>query len=148
MLVEIIGVMIPIILFLIIGAIVITSVYLKYRRRKEMFALYHQERMAAIEKGMDLPPMALDFLHADRSYRAPRSPRRVLLTGLVWLFGGATAFFALQGWQEDIPSRIALIPAAIGLAMVVYYVLVGRKEAQKMEADANAAAGQNQPPKY
>jgi len=135
---------VAVVLFLVIGAVILTPIYLNYRRRKEMYAMMHQERMAAIEKGIEMPALSEDVLGegvhtrklAGMTGLRTRSPRRVLLTGLVWLFGGATAFFALQGWQEEIPSRIALIAAAIGLAMVVYYVLVGRKEAAKMEAES------------
>ena len=41
------------------------KLYLNYQKRKDMFALYHQERMAAIEKGIELPPLPEDFFRED-----------------------------------------------------------------------------------
>lgn len=45
------------------------SMYLKVRRQRETLQMYHTERMAAIEKGIELPPLPPELLH-DRYYGA------------------------------------------------------------------------------
>jgi Domain of unknown function (DUF6249) len=66
------------------AAIIIWSLGLRYKRQQ----LRHQERMAAIEKGADLPAEMAP---------APWSPRIYLLRGLVWLFTGIALSVFLFG---------------------------------------------------
>lgn len=128
------------------------SVYLSYRKRKEMFALYHQERMAAIEKGIELPPLP-DHFFQENHHSSRRSPHKTLLAGLVLLFGGLTTSLALHlaGVRTDSGADTAvygLIPAGIGVAFLIYYFTVGRKVAAALEEErksklAEAARIQN-----
>ena len=74
-----------------------SELYLNYRKRKDMFALYHQERMAAIEKGIELPPLPEDFFHEEPSADASRrSSHGTLLAGLILVFLGLTLYLALH----------------------------------------------------
>src|SRR5262249_44042120 len=138
---------VPIVAIVMVFGTGMMGIYFKYRQRKELFALYHQERMAAIEKGVELPPLPEDFFQ-DRFGRAfrgsspdgwplrRRSPHRTLLGGLIWLFSGAALFVSLQLMNirlndssdgTSVPlSPVALIPAGIGLACLIYYFTVGR----------------------
>ena len=72
-------------LILVVGAVVIWSLMLRYRRRE----LQHKERLAALEKGMQLP----------ESIGAPPewSARPYLLKGMMWLFGGIALAVFLAG---------------------------------------------------
>jgi len=108
------------------------AIYLEYRKRKEMFALYHQERMAAIDKGIELPPLPEEFFGADCG--KPVSPHAKLLGGLIPLFVGLALFVALRYNARSSVALYALIPIAVGLAMLIYYFTVGRKEAEAIEA--------------
>jgi hypothetical protein len=130
------------------------TVYLNYRKRREMFALYHQERMAAIEKGIELPPLSEDFFHENGS--PPRhSPHSTLLTGLILVFVGLTVYLALHFSRASTETGVdaalfGLIPAGIGMAFLIYYFTVGRKLAAAMEEErkatlAQAARGENLP---
>ena len=65
--------MIPIIAIVLGIGIGMLAIYLSYRKRKELFALYHQERMAAIEKGIDCPPWP-ERLLADESLLSLSAP--------------------------------------------------------------------------
>jgi hypothetical protein len=145
------------------------GMYLHYRRRKDMFALYHQQRMAAIEKGIDLPPLPEDFFRENAGFspekarflreflanQQRRSPHRTLLFGLILLFIGLTLYPALHftGTRTDgggDAGLFALIPAGIGAAYLIYYFAVGRKLAIAMEEErkarlAEAARGRNPP---
>jgi hypothetical protein len=67
--------------------IIIAAMVLRFQQR----ALIHKERIAAIEKGIDVPPFP-----SDRSGpSAPWSPQQYLLRGLIWLFAGLAIAFAL-----------------------------------------------------
>ncbi|HEY8539898.1 MAG TPA: DUF6249 domain-containing protein [Steroidobacteraceae bacterium] len=93
---------------------------LNYRRRRHLMELYHAERMAAIERGLELPPLPLELLDGRRR----RSTS--LLPGLVWFFVGISVMIALRA-STDSSGMIGLVPAAIGLAYLIYYFAEGRK---------------------
>jgi len=119
------------------------SIFLKYRKRREMFAIYNQERMAAIEKGIELPHLPEDFFRDEEAAPSRRSPHRTLLTGLILVFIGLTLFPALYFTRTHTPegadaSLFALIPAGIGADCLIYYFTVGRKLAAAMEAEEKA----------
>ncbi len=72
--------------FILFGALVIIVVALYLRYRNLLF--FHQERMAALEKGTAVPvghPLA------------PWSPRIYLLRGLLWTFAGIALIVSLLG---------------------------------------------------
>lgn len=114
--------------------IAVVAIWTSYQRRKHLFELFHQERMAAIDKGVEVPPLPDAFLSEDAR---PYSPRRNLLKGLIWLFVGLGALAGLFGMHED-ALLFALIPVGIGLAYLIYYFAVGRKEAELLEAAERA----------
>jgi hypothetical protein len=99
------------------------AIYFNYRKRKEIFTLYHQERMAALDKGIEVPPLPDDFFREDnpvpfahRSYRSNRS-RRYLLKGLIWLFIGLALWIAIYRIGEPDSALFALIPIGVGRAV-------------------------------
>jgi len=75
-----------ILLAIVCLAIIIPSLILRYKKQ----LLRHRERMAAIEKGADLPP------EPPEPSRAIPRPQVYLLRGMLWLFSGiAIAVFLL-----------------------------------------------------
>jgi len=152
----------PNIIFLIpIVAIVMTlgtgmfGIYLHYRKHKEMFALHHQERMAAIEKGIDLPALPEDFFRETGVKPRRHSSHGTLLGGLILVFIGLTLYLALHysgvRTNEGADAGLfAMIPAGIGAACLIYYFAVGRKLAAAQEEERKArlaelAQGRNPP---
>ena len=87
-----IGVFIPIIAIIMSLAIPIVFAIVDYRRRRDIVEAHHKERMAAIERGMELPPLPEAFF---RSFSNARKPSH-LLTGMIWLFVGLGLFVALR----------------------------------------------------
>jgi hypothetical protein len=139
---EIVLVFIPIVAIVMGLGTGMLNICLNHRRRKDMFALYHQERMAAIEKGIELPPLPEDFFH-ENGIRSRGSPHRSLLSGLILLFIGVTLYLALHftGVRTDDggdAGLFALIPAGIGVACLIFYFAVGRKMALAMEEEHKA----------
>jgi len=139
---EILALLIPIVAIVMGIGIAMLAIYLQYRKRKETFALYHQERMAALDKGVELPPLP-DFLLAEdnRPFR-PYHPRRHLLKGLIWLFIGIALGLALWATADWEPALFSLILVGIGSAHLIYYFVEGRNEAAGLD-QVRAAAGAN-----
>ena len=115
-------------------AIVVVWFTLNYRKRRRLMELHHTERMAAIERGMEIPPLPIELIDGRST---PKRRSTALLPGLVWFFIGlAFVVGALAGNDEDIPVFAGLIPLGIGLAYLIYYFVEGRKiEARWMEHD-------------
>lgn len=92
-------------LLMLTAVLLIWNLQLRYKRR----VLLHQERLAALDKGVDLPVLtdAADKPHA------PWSPRQYLLRGLMWLFSGLALTVFLLGialstqHQSSLGSRLS-----------------------------------------
>ena len=125
--------MIPIIALILGIAVAMLALYLNYRKRKEMFALYHQERMAAIDKGVELPPLPDTLLTDDGKPVSPYNPRQHLLKGLAWLFVGLGLGAGLWSTFGHDWALFSLILIGAGLAHLIYYLVEGRKHAQAIE---------------
>ena len=126
--IHLLALSIPIVAIVMGCGIPIVAIYLDYRKKKEIFQLHHQERLAAIEKGVEVPPLPDSFFtDDDESSQAPL-PGRYLLKGLIWLFIGLGLFWWLS-YLEDTPAALGTIPAGIGVAYLIYYFVEGKKEA-------------------
>jgi hypothetical protein len=132
------GLLIPIIAIVMGCTIPMIWIITDYRKRKAMFALYHQERMAAIEKGVELPPLPTEFISEGSGSSEPRSPHHDFGWGLFWLLGGIALLVAMYFNNKGAESLYALIAIAIGLHYLIYYYVVGKKEALAIEAERKA----------
>ena len=129
---NILPLLIPIIAIVLSFALPMLAIYLYYRKQKEIYTLYHQQRMAAIEKGIELPPMPAGFLEG-----VPRA-RRDLLKGLIWLFVGVALTVAIFAHGKHKDALFGLIPIGIGLAYLIYYAVEGRRQTEPPKiAEAN-----------
>jgi FtsH-binding integral membrane protein len=120
---EVIAVMIPIVAIVMGIGIGMLGLLLDYRKKREMFAMHHQERMAAIDKGMEVPPLPPEFFQDARRRRTPADSLR---RGLVLLFLGAAITGALYVSARGV-YLWGLVPAAIGAALLLFYFIEGRK---------------------
>lgn len=111
-------------------SIPIVWIVLNYRKRRRLMELHHAERMAAIERGMDVPPLLIDD-------RGPRRRRSSLLPGLVWFFVGLALFVSAWLMHEGEEMVIlGLVPLGVGVAYLIYYFVEGRQlEARLLEQD-------------
>jgi hypothetical protein len=121
---DAIAVFIPIIAIIMSLSIPIVFAILDYRRRRDIVEAHHKERMAAIERGMDLPPLPESFF---KSFGNDRKPRH-LLSGMIWTFVGVGLLVALREVASEEVGWFALIPIGVGLALLIYYVVEGRKQ--------------------
>ncbi len=119
-----------------IAAVAIALVaYAAYREwlRHQKRTLIHRERLAAIEKGVNLPP-----LEQEQKRSSWNVQRTLLLAGLIWLSLGAGAFVTLSAViastanaKLEIPPGIqwiGLAPAAIGVSHLLVYWAGKRRE--------------------
>lgn len=116
---EIVAVLIPLSGIVLGISAAIVGIVSRHRQLLQRTDLRHKERMAALEKGIDLPP--------DPPEMDMRRPR-FLLKGLVWSFTGAAVYIALDALAGDGAEKLGLIPVAVGLAYLVYFAVQGRKE--------------------
>jgi hypothetical protein len=126
---DVVAVFIPIVLFIMLGSIPIVFSVMDYKRRKDIVEANHKERLAAIERGMDIPPLP-------ESFYLPLKPQRrssYLLPGLVWLFVGIGLFVALGAVAGEDVRYFALIPIGVGLALLIYYFVEGKKVQAEMQ---------------
>jgi len=111
----------------------IVWIVLRYRSRRRLMELHHAERMAAIERGMEIPDLPPELLNG----RGPRRRRTSLLPGLIWFFVGLAVVVG-RGSMEDVPVMSGMIPLGIGLAYLIYYFVEGRKiEARQIDHELN-----------
>lgn len=97
------------------------SLYLKVRRQRETLQMYHAERMAAIEKGIELPPLPSEVLHDQHDgigYRGDYRRRRQG-NGLTLVFVGAAITVAMWQANGDNSFWWGLVIVAWGLGKLV-----------------------------
>ena len=124
----------PFLLFLILGAVLIIFwKWVAVQRRR----MVHAERLAALEKGVPLPP---ESGTNGSSHRPPPTREGYLLRGLIWsaiglgiVVAGATAayFTAPYSDRQDALTFacIGFIPFTLGLAYLLYARLTGQNRA-------------------
>jgi hypothetical protein len=120
---EVVAVFIPIVAIIMSLSIPIVFTIVDYRRKKDIVEANHKERMAAIERGMELPALPESF------YQSMKPARRssYLLPGLVWLFVGIGLIVSLGAVAGEDVRMFGLIPAGVGLALLIYHFVEGRK---------------------
>jgi len=123
--------LIPIISVTISLGALIVWILVANRRRVREIDCRHRERMAAIEKGLELPPEP----HPEAAQMAPRA--RYLLRGLIWLGVGLAITFGGRNWLQAPMGGSGWIAVAVGVAYLIFYFVEGRKTAApKREAPA------------
>lgn len=120
-LIPVLGLLIPIISVTVSLGALIVWIVVWHRRRMREVDCRHQERMAAIEKGLELPPDAVP-------QPPPMPPRsRYLLRGLIWFGIGLAITFGGRDWLQGPMGGAGWIAVAIGAAYLIFYLVEGRK---------------------
>ena len=121
------GISIPILCIVIGGAWLALHTWCDFKKRRLLIELHHRERMTALEKGLDLPPLPADLLEAKEDADEPAKPESSLSDGLWWLGVGIglVIWLSLSSKPWAHPA-VGAIPICIGLAQLIYYCLRGR----------------------
>src|SRR5512139_2159195 len=110
-----------------LAAALVAYLYFRNVERQRRLEIVHQERLAAMEKGIPLPELPLDPPRFPR----PPDPRAPLLHGIVWLCLGTGAMLALRllvpglNIPELWPLPLPLV--LLGFGLMLYYVLASRR---------------------
>jgi hypothetical protein len=110
--------------------VAIVTIVAGHRERVKRAELRHRERLAAIEKGIELP---LDPIEPEN-----RKKGSSLRSGLTGLFVGIVLYFALDRVTGDDVALFGLIPAAIGIANLIAYFVESRKNGNGRETQRDA----------
>ncbi|HLQ12752.1 MAG TPA: DUF6249 domain-containing protein [Steroidobacteraceae bacterium] len=121
---EVVALLIPIIAIVMGIGVTMLIVFLDYRKKRDIFALHHKERLAAIEKGIEVPPLPTEFFL--NGHRGPYTPSTILRRGLVLLLVGVAIMIALYS-TNDRAYLWGLVPAAVGIANLLSYWIESRK---------------------
>lgn len=120
---DVLALLIPILSVTVSLGALIVWIVAWYRRRVHEIDCRHKERMAAIERGIDLPPEPV----AQPEQMTPRS--RYLLRGLIWLGIGLAITFGGRDWLRAPMGGSGWIAVAVGAAYLIFYLVEGRKAA-------------------
>jgi hypothetical protein len=119
---HIIPFFIPIIAIVMGIGIGMMSIWLDYQKRVRLFELNHKERLFALERGIELPPLPADFFNRGNSMEEPLARRmNSLRWGLLWLLLGIALAFAMLINNGFEGATWALLPIAVGVAQLIYY---------------------------
>jgi hypothetical protein len=110
-----------------LAAVVVAYLYFRHVERQRRLEIVHQERLAAMDKGIPLPELPRDAPKVPK----PPDPREPLIHGIVWLALGFGAMLALR----LIPHAPVLWPlplpiALLGIGLILYYALVANQRAR------------------
>jgi hypothetical protein len=151
--VAIIGVLIPIVAIVMGLGIGMLKIWLDFRKKRDILQAHHAERMAAIEKGIELPSLPPGFYSNESSQVTPEmlqqefkgraSGLHYLRSGLMWLLIGIAISVALYA-DHDVGEHGAAwwggVPAAFGLSKLLFYFIANRKIAgDKAPSDSSTA---------
>ena len=110
MAVELLALFIPIIGIVLGVTIAIVAIITGHRQKLQRNDMRHKERLAAIEKGLEIPPEPVEPQNGKKS--------GTLRSGFIGLFVGIVLYFALR---------------EVGIANLLAYFLEGRKANGKKE---------------
>jgi hypothetical protein len=114
------------IIVLSLAAVFVAYLYFKHVERQRRLEIVHQERLAAMEKGIPLPELPLDPPRVPK----PTDPRSPLIHGIVWLALGGGAMLALRLIPELDATVLWPLPLPmvfLGIGLLLFYVLASER---------------------
>jgi hypothetical protein len=124
---ENIAVFIPIVAIVMGIGVAMMSIWSEHKRKAQLLEQNHRERMHAIEKGIELPalpPNLVGYSNGPSTASAAKSLR----SGVMLLLIGVILFFAIDTAGGRDGALFGLIPAAIGIANLLYAAIQWKKE--------------------
>jgi hypothetical protein len=124
---EIIGVFIPIVAIVMGIGIGMLAIWSEHKRKAQLLEQNHRERMHALEKGIELPPLPANLVGAGNG-PSTATAAKSLRSGIMLTLIGVLLYFAIDtaGGREG--ALFGLIPAAIGIANFVYAGILWQQE--------------------
>jgi len=129
----VIGVFIPIVAIVMGIGIGMLAIWAEHKRKSQLLEQNHRERMHAIEKGIELPPLPANLVGTSNG-PSTSSAAKSLRSGIMLLLIGIILFFAIGVSGGDEGALFGLIPAAVGIANLVYAAIQWEKEKKESSA--------------
>ena len=120
--IEQMALLIPILMIVLGLAVAVVAIVASHREKLKRVELRHRERIAAIEKGIELAP--------DPDPESELKKSGSLKSGLSALLIGVVLYFALDRVADDDIALFGLIPAAFGIANLVSWFVESRRNSQ------------------
>lgn len=117
---QTVAVFIPIVGIVFGIGIAAIAIIAGHQRKMQRNELRHKERLVAMEKGLELPPELAEPIEEAAKSNGLRS-------GMIGLGVGVVLYFALSEVAGSDVALFGLIPAAVGVAQLIYYFIEGRK---------------------
>ena len=145
--VQVISVLIPVIAIVAGIAAAMFGMYIDFLKKRELMRNYHAERMAAIEKGVELPPLPDALAHMGRTDWRGRAPAaRSRRTGLILFFLGVTITLGLWGGGGGGRSFLwGLILVGLGLAFLISSFFDAREQGAGNRGNSGNAGSPGNP---
>ena len=118
--IEQMALLIPILGIVLGVGVAVVAIITSHREKQKRTELRHRERLAAIEKGIELP--------LDPDPEVPSKKGNSLKSGLINLFLGAVLYFAIREVTDDDVALFGLIPAAIGVGSLISHFVESRRK--------------------
>jgi cadmium resistance protein CadD (predicted permease) len=117
---EQMALLIPILGIVLGVAVAIVAIVASHREKVSRAELRHRERIAAMEKGLELPLEPAE----------PETDRKIgsLRSGVMGVLIGVLLYFAIREVADAEVALFGLIPAAVGIANLVSYFVEAKKK--------------------
>jgi hypothetical protein len=116
---------VPIVAIVFSLGMAMLGLWADHQRRSQKLDHAHRERMAAIEKGVPLPPILEEKERGEDKWS---NPARMLRSGVLLLTLGLILYFAIDAAGGHEGALFGLIPAALGLANLAYAAVLFDKD--------------------
>lgn len=123
----VIGVFIPIVAIVMGIGMGMLSVWSEHKRKSQLLEQNHRERMQAIEKGIELPPLPSNLVGMSNG-PSTASAAKSLRSGIMLVLIGVVLYFGIDRASDNDAALFGLIPAAVGVANLVYAAIQWNKE--------------------
>ena len=120
---QILPLLIPIVAIMGGLAVAIVSIALDYKKKSQWLEAHHRERLAAIERGTELPPLPAGFFGERAPADAATRQARQVRWGLVLALGGAALGVLLAQAQVDLRGGDAALCCRTGFPTVALALL-------------------------
>jgi uncharacterized membrane protein HdeD (DUF308 family) len=103
----------------------VLGIFLTYRHSRYLLELNHKERMAALERGLEVPATA------SASSNRETHPAHYLYRGLIGTLLGLSLMAALGANAGAKSALWGLPPTAFGIAYLIYYFVVNQQSGKR-----------------
>jgi hypothetical protein len=124
---EDIAVFIPIVAIVMGIGIGMLAIWSEHKRKAQLLEQNHRERMHAIEKGIELPPLPANLVSTSNG-PSTASAAKALRSGIMLTLIGILLYAAIYYAGGHEGALFGLIPAAVGVANLVYAAILWQKE--------------------